>query len=875
MASIGVKVYLEGAAEYRKQMSEMTSVTKLYQAQMKNLQSQLGKSTFSKSIQESKLLSQQLVNLKEKSALLEKRIEEATTAYGENSKEVNRLKTQYEKLQAEINAVDADLKAHGGTLGAIGAQLQETGDKISAVGSKISGVGDKLTQYVTLPLAAMGAASLNAYKDWETAFTGVMKTVDETDTTKYADIADGIKKLATETASTKEEIAGVAEAAGQLGIAADDIIDFTKVMVELGDTTNLSADEAAIALARFLNITGESPDKIENIGSAIVALGNNFATSESEIVEMSTRLASAGTVAGLTSTDILALATAMSSVGINAEAGGTAMSQTLASLEKNVAHWKDGTKNSLDEIARIAGMGAEDFANLWESKPIYAVDMFIKGLGNLEDQGESAVLALDEIGMSGVRQSNMLKSLALASDVMTEALHTSSQAYIDNNALVDEASLRYSTFESKLSQTKEKIGNVAIEIGERLLPYVDMLIDKVDDLIQKWDEMDPATKDMIVNIGLVAAAVGPLLAIGGRLITGVGSLVNGIGQISSFMGTISASSTTLGAAIGAIAAPVAMAVAAIGALVAAFVYLYNTSEEFRAKAEETWASIQNTMAVAAEGMRAIWDTYGEGIMYVVQTVFDWLVSFIETYLTVIMDIIQFWMAFFRGDWEECWNSIVDIYTTIWEYIQNLFVTGFTFLQTVLTAALNFIKTKIMELVNFLKPYISAALTTIVTSVSTKFNEIKQKFTDLKTNITNIIKGLISDALHWGSDMVENFKNGITSKMSQVLDSVRNMANEIKSMMHFSEPDKGPLKHFNDWAPDMMKQYAQGIENGRYLVQRAVSDVTADVAMIEPEGLSADEIYSAVNAGASDANISIVIGDRELGRALRNMGVVIA
>jgi len=168
-----------------------------------------------------------------------------------------------------------------------------------------------------------------------------------------------------------------------------------------------------------------------------------------------------------------------------------------------------------------------------------------------------------------------------------------------------------------------------------------------------------------------------------------------------------------------------------------------------------------------------------------------------------------------------------------------------------------------------------ALAHIVATVTTKLAEIKQKFLDLKTNITNTVTGLINSALHWGSDMIENFKNGIVSKMQGVLDSVRQMAEEIKSMMHFSEPDKGPLKNFNDWAPDMMKQYAEGIENGRYLVQKAVSDVTADVAMMRPDTLSADEIYSAVNAGASDANISIVIGDRELGRALRNMGVVMA
>ena len=110
MASIGVKVYLEGAAEYRQKMSEMTSQTKLYQAQMKNLQSQLGKSTFSKSIQESKVLAQELKTLREKSALLEQRIKEATAAYGADSKEVRNLTTQYEKLLS--STIDVSIESH-------------------------------------------------------------------------------------------------------------------------------------------------------------------------------------------------------------------------------------------------------------------------------------------------------------------------------------------------------------------------------------------------------------------------------------------------------------------------------------------------------------------------------------------------------------------------------------------------------------------------------------------------------------------------------------------------------------------------------------------------------------------------------------------
>ena len=164
---------------------------------------------------------------------------------------------------------------------------------------------------------------------------------------------------------------------------------------------------------------------------------------------------------------------------------------------------------------------------------------------------------------------------------------------------------------------------------------------------------------------------------------------------------------------------------------------------------------------------------------------------------------------------------------------------------------------------------------VVNFVRNAVNLVKSTISDMVNGITSTITGLLTKAWNWGSDFINGFKDGIKNGVQNVLNEVKNMAQGVKDMIHFSEPDKGPLKDFNSWPRDMMRQYAEGIENGRYLVQKAVSDVTADVAMMQPNTLSADEIYSAVNAGASNANITLVIGDREFGRQLRDMGVVMA
>lgn len=82
--------------------------------------------------------------------------------------------------------------------------------------------------------------------------------------------------------------------------------------------------------------------------------------------------------------------------------------------------------------------------------------------------------------------------------------------------------------------------------------------------------------------------------------------------------------------------------------------------------------------------------------------------------------------------------------------------------------------------------------------------------------------LANGAYSWGQDMITNFANGITNAMYNLLNTVINLANRIRSYLHFSEPDKGPLSDFNTYAPDMMKTFAKGVIDNTYRVENAVS-----------------------------------------------------
>lgn len=511
-----------------------------------------------------------------------------TQSYLEEARgSANKCATSIDQYGKEVKQAKEETKASNEAVGALAAALAAGGLKIAF---------EKVAESIR--------ACVDASVDFESAMTGVSKTVDGTDAQLGA-ISEGIKELSTQIPATTTEIAAVAAAAGQLGIATDDVLAFSRVMLDLGESTNMSADEAATALARFANITGTSAADYERLGSVIVGLGNNFATTEAEITEMATRLASAGTLAGLTESEIMALATAMASVGIEAEAGGTAMTQTLTAMEKAVA---DGGEN-LERFARIAGMSASEFKSAWETDAVTAIQAFISGLGKLDEQGESATLVLEEMGLSGVRQSNMLKSLALASDTLTGAVGMANKAWEENTALTDEANKRYETTESKLAMMNNAFTNVKAAIGDALAPALREAAEAGTDAFAWAADFIEKNPWIVSALSGVAAALGVLTV----AVTGYMVAVNillplmadfKLALASNPYGLAAVAITTLVAAVGAFVATLPKATDEVKDLT-------DSLKESRKAFEETADGIQKesdnvlSMVAALEGLAAV------------------------------------------------------------------------------------------------------------------------------------------------------------------------------------------------------------------------------------------------------------------------------
>lgn len=437
--------------------------------------------------------------------------------------------------------------------------------------------GEKAFKTLTVAAAATGTAivgigtmAAQSGIEFESAFAGVKKTTEAT-AKEYAQMKEEILAMTREIPASGEEISEVAEAAGQLGIEKEHLLDFSRTMIDLGESTNLTATESASNLAKFANITQMSADNYSNLGSVIVDLGNNFATTEADIVSMATRLASAGELAGFTEPQIMAIATAMSSVGIEADAGGSSMSKIIKQVQVAVETGSD----SLKDYASVAGKTVDEFKKDFQKDGLAAVSDFIAGLNDVERNGKSATVILDEMGLTEVRLSNTLLSLSNSGDLLSRAVETANDAWKENIALANEAAMRYETTESKIDVMQNGFNEMGIvmydQFNEPLREGIDIVTDLVHEITDDISESNiihDLTQDVIKGVPKAirmtkeaAEAVGnfaePFLAVGGWLVDNPGLItgtIAGIGtalttyKVASGVMSLAASLSTLGPA---------------------------------------------------------------------------------------------------------------------------------------------------------------------------------------------------------------------------------------------------------------------------------------------------------------------------------------
>ncbi|MYX18865.1 phage tail tape measure protein [Streptomyces sp. SID8380] len=519
-----------------KSMADLARQMKTVQSEFQAASSKLGQHANAQDTLRTKAdsLSRQLELQGQKVLRLKQQHDQLVATKGRDAREtqnlearLNRAVAQYNNMHHELEETTNELERQSSAWRRVSTALDAAAKKMDAVGKKMQTAGREMSMMITAPIVAAGTASLKASIDFESAFAGVRKTVDATEA-EFQEFSDEIRQMSQEIPASATAISQVAEAAGQLGIKNEALMGFTRTMTDLGVATNMASSDAATALARLANITQMPQENFDRLGATIVALGNNLATTESEIVDMALRLAGAGNQIGMTEDQILSFAGSLSSVGIEAEMGGSAFSRVMIDMAMSARMGGDDLKL----FASVAGMSASQFKETFERDASSALISFVEGLGRMSKAGENTFLVLDKLGLSEIRVRDTLLRASGAGDLFRNSMELGTKAWDENIALTNEANARHETTASQLKMLGNRITDAAITLGDALVPALLSVLDALEPLFASIEEgaewfasLDAENQKNVLTWIALAAAAGPLLIVVGKLVESIGFLI--------------------------------------------------------------------------------------------------------------------------------------------------------------------------------------------------------------------------------------------------------------------------------------------------------------------------------------------------------------
>ncbi len=488
----------------------------------------------------------------------EKSVQRASTAY-------NQARVAQADMQTALDKTNASLKHHAAAWEDASKALEAYGKKTSETGAAQEELGEKLTKGITGVAIAAATASTTAAVKWESDFAGVKKTVDGT-AEQMAGIEDGLLKMSTVIPTTAGGLSEIAANAGQLAIAADNVLSFTRTVADLSETTNMTRESAAQNFAQFANITQMPQTQFDRLGSVVVELGNNSATTESAIVDMAMNIASAGKQAGMTQAQIMGIAASLSSLGLEAAGGGTAISKAIINMQVAV---ETGSED-LKEFAKVAGMTTDQFAQAFKADAAGALSAFIAGLSSGND---SAIKMLTDMGITETRMRDALLRASGAGDLFTNSIDRATSAWKENTALAAEAQVRYQTTASRMTMLGNQAQIAAMQFGNDLMPVLESGMDVAQGVLDKFSSLDEATRRQIISWAGYAAAVGPAILMLGKANSAIGSISTGLSKFTGNVASAGGGLKGLLSATGGLLGPAGVAALAVAAAVGAYKWI--------------------------------------------------------------------------------------------------------------------------------------------------------------------------------------------------------------------------------------------------------------------------------------------------------------
>lgn len=573
-----------------------------------------------------RVLSEKFKNLKQQENLARRSLKSLNAELGEiNKRTKDPFDKEYSGKLKEIEKMDKKLLDIRKQLKNVTDGFAEAEDEtmsfaeaMNKAGDSVKGLGDNLS-----PISNAAAGYLksvaNSAIEFEDAFADVRKTVNGTDE-ELDQLSVDLRKLATEVPTTATDLAHIAGLAGQMNVPTEQIVDFTRSMVDFANSTNISAEEATQEIAQIYNVIGKGGDysSLDNLLSTIVELGNNTATTEKDIVDMFKNISAASSRVGMTESQMAALAATLSSLGLD-KGGASAISKIMSNIDIAV----DQNTGMLKEWANVAGMEVKEFKELWNEDAASGILAVVEGIAKSEEEGKSFNETLEDLNIKELRQIDTLSRLTNANADYARNLSLADSAYAEGTALSEEAAKRYETVASQIQVMKNNFMEFALALGDTLLPYIEYLVQAFKDLADWLNGLEPHTKLLISRILVITASLAPLLKLVGSGMKAFATLSTVLGKIvpiaTKIASLISKIIPLLGSIVKAVFTYIGAntgLIAVIVFVVAGFVALYKNCEPFRnlidnliGKIKDLWKQFKKTNYIEVLGEKFGW--FGE------------------------------------------------------------------------------------------------------------------------------------------------------------------------------------------------------------------------------------------------------------------------
>lgn len=842
-------------------------------------------------VQKQRALKDAVASTKEKLETLKTAAEQANQALanGDISQE------QYDSLQREIIETEQKLKSLEAQANQSSVALQKigaTGEKLQAVGDKVSSVGTKMLP-VTATVAGLGTAAVKTAADFDSSMSKVAAVSGATGKDLDA-LRDKAREMGSKTKFSASEAAEGMNYMAMAGWKTEDMLSGIEGVMNLaaasGEDLATTSDIVTDALTGF----GLSAKDSGHFADILAAASSNANTNVSMMGETFKYCAPIAGSLGFSAEDTAQAIGLMANSGIKASQAGTSLRTIMTNLssdftvsgaaigEVTIATTNaDGSMRSLNAIladCRVA------FAGLTESEQAAAAESLVG------KNAMSGFMALVNAAPSDIEK---LSGAIENCDGTAEKMAGTMQ---DNLA-------------GQMTILKSQLEELAISFGEILMPAVRSIVSGLQGFVDMLNSMPERVRQTIVIIALLAAAIGPVLIIVGKVISAVGTIMTIVPKLAGVINTVKGAFAALNATM--LANPIVLIIAAIAALVAAFIYLWNTNEEFRqfwinlwnevkevgiavwnAISEfmvNAWNKIKETAVTVWNSVKEFFSRLWEGIKNLFTTVVNGISTFLtEAWNAIKTTVMNVWNAI-SGFFTTVWNGIKTVVTTVVNAIQTFLQTAWNAIKTVITTVLNGIKTVFTTVWNAIKNVITTVVNGIRNTISSVWNNIKNTVTSVVNgiksavsgafnamwngikntisgiyntikngfdNAVNFIRNLASSAFSWGADIINGIVNGIRSCIGKIAGAVSDVANTIRSYLHFSVPDEGPLTEYESWMPDFMAGLAKGIEKSKGMVADAVNGVAADM-VVNPQLAIADG--GAMTIGKSGNSADLISG----------------